>query len=92
MTLKLLDFAQVTDEYVFTKHFKTEGFRFLSDFSLSLFFFNCKHFIQVSVKEYLWKCMHSKIVPFKYIKVFKELFALMSFGSIVTVCDNRLTL
>ena len=55
--------------------------------SLSLtlvFFFNCKHFIQVSVKEYLWKCMHAKIVPFKYIKVCKELFALMSFGSIVT--------
>ena len=30
---------------------------------LFLFFFNCKHFIQVSVKEYLWKCMHAKIVP-----------------------------
>ena len=28
--------------------------------------------------------MHAKIVPFKYIKVLKELFALMSFGSIVT--------
>ena len=71
---------------MFTKHFKTEGFKFLSDFSLSLslFLFNCKHFIQVSVKEYLWKCMHAKIVPFKYIKVCKELFALMSFGSIVT--------
>ena len=28
--------------------------------------------------------MHAKIVPFKYIKVCKELFAVMSFGSIVT--------
>ena len=28
--------------------------------------------------------MHTKIGPFKYIKVFKELFALMSFDSIVT--------
>ena len=63
MTGKLLDFAQVTDEYVFIPS---------------------KHFIQVSVKEYLWKCMHAKIVPFKYIKVCKELFALISFGSIVT--------
>ena len=48
------------------------------------FLFNWKHFIQVSEKEYLWKCVHAKIVPFKYIKVCKELFALMSFGSIVT--------
>ena len=28
--------------------------------------------------------MHAKIVPFKYIKVCKEMFALISFGSIVT--------
>ena len=42
----------------------------------SLFVFNWKHFIQVNVKGDLWKCMHAKIDPFKYIKVCKELFAL----------------
>ena len=27
----------------------------------------------------MWKCMHAKIDPFKYIKVCKELFALFEF-------------
>ena len=35
--------------------------------------------------------MHAKIVPFKYIKVCKELFALMSFCSIVTFAIKHLT-
>ena len=49
----------------------------LSKFSSDFFFvFNRKHSIQVNVKEDLWKCMHAKIDPFKYIKVCKELFAL----------------
>ena len=38
------------------------------------FFFNCKHFIQVSVKEYLWKCMHAKIVPSNILKFVRNCF------------------
>ena len=61
--------------------------RVLNFRSTSLFVFNWKHLIQVNVKEDLWKCVHAKIDPFKYIKDCKELFALFEFtffGSIVT--------
>ena len=57
---------------MFTKYIKTEGFKYFHP--TSLFVFNWKHLIQVNVKEDLWKCMHDKFDPFKYIN--KELFAL----------------
>ena len=68
------------------KYIKTEGFK-INLCSYSLFFFK---FFQVNVKEYLWKCLHAKIGPFQYIKVFKELFTLL-FWLDSHVCDKILT-